>query len=879
MARRGPSRDVAVPPGEPRAAAWAQTILLVAILALMVARTMLGESPYSRRPMADAGAFDALPVSEQIHMPNEVARIAAAVAIIVLAAGWALAGLAAGRLQIHRPLLGVLVLAVIAALFASAAGAADKREALTTAAEQSTLVLAAWLTIQLARPAWRRRLVLIVLVALAALQGAKGLYQVYVEIPSTLADWQAHRSASLAATGQTVQSPEQRLLEARVVERTAKGYFSLANPYGSMLIVLLLAAAGLAGDKWQRWRAQGRAAAGEPSRAPPAARGTIPPAMLAAALTTLLAIPAAAALLLTESKGAIAAGAGAVAAAIAIYVVRGWARRHWRALTAAGLVALILAVAAIAAYGARRGGLPSRSMQVRWEYWVASVDILRYHPLLGVGPGNFPDAYLAHRLPGAEESVKNPHNVLVQALAEYGLIGGGLFLALLLWILAALGAPAAPAEPTLSHGQPRRDGHAAWLLLAVALAALAWRLVVTTYPNAIVAIYDNSLLLVFVAALFAAAWNGESFIAGLTGSGGLGVLPAIALGCGLWGFAAHNLTDFALFLAGAAMMFYVGAGTLLASKSAGSWMLAKGPAAGVSAALMAAAIAMAALMLAPALEKSAAVLEAAEAYSMNRFSAADAALARAVSADPLDAATAADHAGLLLRAAQHELSEDRARQLLQRAAEAMRLAVERQPTNAAYRLELLELQVVALEPSLLSGRWYAPPPDLTAAREKAGKLLREHPDNAALLSMAAQYAFQAGDLPGAAAYLDRAMRIADWPILSDHLGDVRFAAGDAESAKAAWRQFQQGRGQRFDKSDPSFDEAVRKIAALDGQNARLHIDLAQLAWQASRLDEITPLLDAALAADDALPPAVVMKLTEPEEGQIALLREKLSAVK
>jgi tetratricopeptide (TPR) repeat protein len=325
------------------------------------------------------------------------------------------------------------------------------------------------------------------------------------------------------------------------------------------------------------------------------------------------------------------------------------------------------------------------------------------------------------------------------------------------------------------------------------------------------------------------------------------------------------------------MVFHIVVGTMLASKGGRTFVLSRLPAASVSAALAAAALSLAVLLLGPAIAKHSAIIEAAEACSTGQLAAGQAALARAVAADPLDAGPAADQAALLLRAAQQEMSQPRAELLLQRAIEAMTLAVERQPMHAGYRHELLELRVFQRECSLLWGRWYNPPPDLPAARKEVASLLREQPDNPGLLNIAAQYAYQASDFDAAAAYMDRASRITSWPILLDHLGDIRWAAGDAQAAAALWRTFQQDRRGRFELTDPAFAQAAGQIVDLDRQNARQQLDLAQLAWQAGQLDQVAPLLDATQAADAALPPLVVMRLTAAEKAQIALLRQKLTA--
>src|SRR5687768_7895679 len=118
--------------------------------------------------------------------------------------------------------------------------------------------------------------------------------------------------------------------------------------------------------------------------------------------------------------------------------VRAALATHSRKAYWIGLVVCVLGVVAVAGHGMYHGGLfPGRfnnSLHFRWRYWVAAERVFETRPLLGVGWGNFGNYYTAHRLPEASEEVRDPHNLLVRAFVELGIVGGVLLIA---WLARA----------------------------------------------------------------------------------------------------------------------------------------------------------------------------------------------------------------------------------------------------------------------------------------------------------------------------------------------------------------------------------------------------------------------------------------------------------
>ena len=161
-------------------------------------------------------------------------------------------------------------------------------------------------------------------------------------------------------------------------------------------------------------------------------------ALAAALLSTLLVI-------MTESRGAMlgltaavlvtpfAAGRGRRAAAVAV------------ALAAALSVAVWVTTAA-PAQTRERLTQPTSSGSGRVDLWTVGLRMVKDEPITGVGAGNFPVSSVHYLLqPGAiardEFIVDHPkvtHNIYLQVLAELGVIGLALFLALIGTCLACV---------------------------------------------------------------------------------------------------------------------------------------------------------------------------------------------------------------------------------------------------------------------------------------------------------------------------------------------------------------------------------------------------------------------------------------------------------
>lgn len=138
---------------------------------------------------------------------------------------------------------------------------------------------------------------------------------------------------------------------------------------------------------------------------------------------------------------------------------------------AAACGVLILIVVAVVGHGLYHGSLVNDSLTFRLKYWVGSAGVFREHVLPGVGYGNFGYHYLAHRLPEASEEIKDPHNLLVRAFVELGMVGGLLMLGFLVRLAWEATRPVAPAAQP--PGTARPGLNAVFFLTGLVLAGAA----------------------------------------------------------------------------------------------------------------------------------------------------------------------------------------------------------------------------------------------------------------------------------------------------------------------------------------------------------------------------------------------------------------------
>lgn len=257
-----------------------------------------------------------------------------------------------------------------------------------------------------------RRVTLAAVFGLVMMLTAKGALQVMVEHRQTWDTYRRDPEAFLQSQGWSKDSAAARTFERRLRQPEATGWFGLANVFATFAAAGLIALTGWSIAGWRRIR----------DNEAPLADGW-------AALLSLGAIAAAVALWMAGSKGGLTvAGIGLSLLAGRMLLERQVARAQLWRLTSrvAGLLAIALVVSAVGALllrgvlGTRMGEL---SLLFRWYYVEAATRVLLSHPITGVGPAGFKDAYMLAKPALSPEEVQSPHSVMFDYAATLGVFG------------------------------------------------------------------------------------------------------------------------------------------------------------------------------------------------------------------------------------------------------------------------------------------------------------------------------------------------------------------------------------------------------------------------------------------------------------------------
>jgi hypothetical protein len=369
----------------------------------------------------------------------------------------------------------------------------------------------------------------------------RGASQVLSEHPATVAHYDAHRDAVLAAQGWTEGSPQARAYERRLRQREASGWFGFSNVYATVAAsgaVLLMGVALVRSGQ----------------------RRTLVCGAVAAGLAALVAV--------SGSKGGIAAmavGCGVAAMAMAIPASRGRVGWMRAALVMAPLAALALPWVRWVAGGLEWG---ERSLLVRAGYLQSAWDAVRHSPWVGWGPGGFQLADLSFRPSWSIEEVSSAHAAIADWCAGLGAPAGVALagaLALIAWRVPLALAPARSTAPASQQGE---DARTAWMNASAAIA-VAWLLGVGCELMAL----DAVSALVRVAALAGAVWVARMAAhAVVQACVAHDDRPAAASGTGLGACAvgaaaallAHGQIDMAFWLPGSAPVAWLALGACAA---------------------------------------------------------------------------------------------------------------------------------------------------------------------------------------------------------------------------------------------------------------------------------------------------------------------------
>ena len=589
------TQAAAAPAATHRIGRAVQTLAAAVLMLCVVGRAFITEHNYRVAPLAVAMAVNhALrardPASQQAgHPPSAVnyqdlSRATFAVALLAAGGLWLIGGALAGGVAVRGKALGGVVLIFAGCSLVSAMRAGDTRGAMLVWWEQLAMMSACLLAAQVFADRRRRNMLLCLLAAVAATVAVKGLVQVYDEWPAMIARLAESPELLTETTGWHEGSIDTQLLKLRLAARTPSGFFvGLPNVFASLLLLAGAAAVGLLAE-----RVAALVGALRQRRAKPT--GDISPLATAALVTLVPAGLAVWLLVMTRSAGAAAAAGLAGAAGLLAVVFAKALRRRWRRVMLVVAATGVLAAAAVVGHGMTHDSLPSKTMTVRWFYWTGSAEVVGDEPMWGVGGGNFQDAYLLHRRGQAEEAVKAPHNVVLNAACQFGLIGGSAYLAALAMVMVGACRPRRdelPCPPALppSGSADRDNGLIGCGAIAAVLAVRA------AFGEAGLSGPVFILQAVMPAALFALVLTGVYLAGRADTRESAWRIGRVAVACGLGAFLLHNMVSFSLWTPGAATVFWVLGGAMLAGGARvsrpivrGRWAVAVGGAAVVVAA-------------------------------------------------------------------------------------------------------------------------------------------------------------------------------------------------------------------------------------------------------------------------------------------------------
>lgn len=264
------------------------------------------------------------------------------------------------------------------------------------------------------------RLVASVLFGSIAFFTMKAGVQVFVENPQTIEMFKANREAMLAAQGWTPDSFAAKAFERRLYDAPGTGWLGLSNVLSTVGACVTVAGISL----MVRGRAKQLG-------------------VLAGGICGVTV------LYLAGSKGGWGAAGLGVAAIAAWPLVARRSRASVALLLAMPLGALI-AVALRGVVGERLGEL---SLLFRAQYLRAAAEIFFQHPLAGVGPAAFKDAYLLAKSPLNPEEISSPHSLFFDFAATLGL-GGIAWSVLSASLLASAGSIAKASSEHANQPDP-----------------------------------------------------------------------------------------------------------------------------------------------------------------------------------------------------------------------------------------------------------------------------------------------------------------------------------------------------------------------------------------------------------------------------------------
>ena len=526
-----------------------ETVSLLVLIAVAVLRPLVAET-YDPAGSALTQAIDAL------TDPSPLRTLAFDLLILAAVSGWltARAVRAAPRYRWTGLEWGAAL--VTAGALVSCLIAGNKRLAINASVDWLCYPLLTIALVQLMSRPWQRRLLLAGVLA-SACSGAVQCFDQYVSHADTVAHYEAGKEEFWARQGVDRDSSKVELFEGRMRAREASGFLPHSNVAGAYLVLCGFATTGLAIARWRASReVQGRLLAGG---------------------CAVLAVLMFAATVLTKSQGALVSGGAGLVLWAVVAASSGWIAAHRVKAVLIGWCLAITGLLAVVGYGLYDGFQPGQSLNsrwehlqqslnFRWEYWQASAKLIADHPLTGVGRENFGRNYLQYKYIASSEEVANPHNLFVQAAADWGILGLIGIVVMLVGASWAVSGRSPPGTPTtlLRNEMDGRGLLLAGLVVFVGVMCARLPLLGSSDPSFLyLAVVMTGLPWLIGFTCFTV---GGRTSRGESSDDGPIVCTAVAVG--LFTFVLHEMINFASFVPGTAVTCFALLAYCIAEKRA-----------------------------------------------------------------------------------------------------------------------------------------------------------------------------------------------------------------------------------------------------------------------------------------------------------------------
>ncbi len=452
--------------------------------------------------------------------------------LIIAAAVWFAVRLSGGKYRLSGLDYGVLIFA--AACVISTITASNRRTAITSSITILSAMLTAVVLSNLLQTIERKKVLLFVLIGMAAANVYQCTEQYFSSNKLMIEDYKTEPAVQLQKLGIKPGSFEHMLYEHRLYSKDVRGFFTTGNSVGSLLVLAIFCTFA-AFDFRVKLSEK---------------KNTLKRLWFPIVLLLVLF----AGLFESHSKGAIASLAAAGCLLLLSVRFGQIFRRHRGFIIISVIILIILSVIFIVSYGVTHNKLPGgNSMLVRWQYWSATAKIIAGHLITGIGGGNFGTYYTQYKIPQALETVRDPHCFVLNILSQYGIIGLAGFCMAIFWPIITRRkqdkTPIIPAENGLT-ALAKASG------ISIVLVLLFVRPIFVR-----VEIISNFYVIIYVLTIMYAA---PAFFLGTTlwlcrrteeQTKTRQIFHAAIL-CGLAAVLIHNLIDFALFEPGIMTAFW-----------------------------------------------------------------------------------------------------------------------------------------------------------------------------------------------------------------------------------------------------------------------------------------------------------------------------------